>query len=175
MHFAVTFYIYLQLLITFPRSGLSQCTYLPAACEEIEPWLSLMPRFTLCSSTCVMSATLLCQILQRSLMKGFSHMKTRQSLPRRKYSLAAPAVLRVFGSSEGQCWSFGQMSVVLWIEGSLSERFALLAGSVLHLKSLGLKLIESDGLTVKTQGCGTRRNPVLFSAPFKIKGTHPCS
>lgn len=78
-------------------------------------------------------------------------MKMRQSLPKRKYSLVAPAVLRVFGSSGGRCWSFGQMSIVLWVEGSLSEGFALLASSVLHLKSLGLKLIESDGLTVKIQ------------------------
>lgn len=54
-------------------------------------------------------------------------------------------------SSEGQCWSFGQMSVMLWVEGPLFEGFALLAGSVLRPKLLGLKLIESDGLTVEIQ------------------------
>lgn len=44
---------------------------------------------------CMMLATLLCQILQRSLKKGFPHVKMRQSVPRRKYGPTAPAVLRV--------------------------------------------------------------------------------
>jgi len=40
---------------------------------------------------------------------------------------------------------------MLWVEGPLFEGFALLAGSVLRPKLLGLKLIESDGLTVEIQ------------------------